>query len=188
MNERSRARNESPRRVGQAEIAAAWWKRTEEADLLLALLTLTPHSTHRSTRTCSTTKVTKDHPSRMAAARMVEAVASSLAGSNRRVSASKHSQARPGRAANKTRRGKRSPHAKPATAMRSAKARASASRWPSVGRFRIPSMSGSPLPIPICVAGEKLGLFSRRAEYGLLEPLGRQAQTRTIPEDQPDTT
>lgn len=69
-------------------------------DLLLVLVILTPHSTNRSTRTCSTRKETNDHPSRVAAVRMVETAPPSLAGSNGRLTASKHSQARPRPAAN----------------------------------------------------------------------------------------
>jgi hypothetical protein len=68
--------------------------------LLLVLVILTPHSTNRSTRTCSTRKETNDHPSRVAAVRMVETAPPSLAGSNGRLTASKHSQARPRPAAN----------------------------------------------------------------------------------------
>ncbi|WP_210254761.1 hypothetical protein, partial [Bradyrhizobium sp. USDA 3458] len=54
-----------------------------------------------SRRTRSTRTLTKDHPSRAAAARTVETGCStSLAGSNRRAFASKNRQARPRRAAN----------------------------------------------------------------------------------------
>ncbi|MGY4568345.1 hypothetical protein ACVWY5_001415 [Bradyrhizobium sp. USDA 3256] len=128
--------------VGRPEIGAAWSKRSEKCRVTSpSPLTLPPHSISRSWRTCSTRKVTKDHPSCVAAVRMVEAADPKptrleQAGLREQEQSSASTSCRQ----RKTRPGRRRPHAKPATAPRSGtgRTRTPASQWPSpVGRLRI---------------------------------------------------